>query len=243
MAIVLFTDYGINDPYVGQMKAMLHQHAPGETVIDLLHDVPAFNIRASAYLLAAMVRYFPEKTVFLTVVDPGVGGARDALVVEAGGRWYVGPDNGLLSVVGARTHKGDSWRIVWRPEQLSASFHGRDLFAPVAARLAAEGRLPRGWLEHKGTLDVEFGPDDLPEIIYIDHYGNACTGIRAGGIPREAMLAAGELRMPYARVFSEVPEGSAFWYENSQGLVEIAVNCGSAAQRFALKIGDAVAWM
>ena len=243
MAIALFTDFGSTDPYVGQLKAALYQHAPAVVVIDLHHDAPAFNIRASAHLLAAMVAYFPENTVFLTLIDPGVGGERDALVVQADGRWYVGPDNGLLSIVGARAQKGDAWRILWRPEHLSASFHGRDLFAPVAATLAAQNSLPREWFERKGTLDVEFGGDELPEIIYIDHYGNAFTGIRAGGIPHDSMLAAGGLQLPHARVFSEATEGAAVWYENSVGLVEIAVNCGSAAQHLGLKVGGPIAWV
>lgn len=242
MAIVLFTDFGSGDLYVGQVKAVLQRLAPGIPVIDLLHEAPAFNVRASAHLLAAMVGCFAEDSVFLTVVDPGVGGVRNALVVKADDRWYVGPDNGLLSVIGARAAKGDCWRIVWQPEQLSDSFHGRDLFAPVAATLAVQGSLPRDWFEHAGTLDVEFGGDDLPEIIYVDHYGNAHTGIRARGIPREALLAAGERRMKYARVYSEVTEGEAFWYENSQGLVEIAVNRGNAARSLNVKIGDRVAW-
>jgi S-adenosylmethionine hydrolase len=242
MAIVLFTDFGSGDLYVGQMKAVLQRLAPGMAVIDLLHDAPAFNARASAHLLAAMVGCFGEGSVFLTVVDPGVGGTRNAVVVQADNRWYVGPDNGLLSVIGARAAKGDCWRIVWRPEQLSASFHGRDLFAPVAATLAVQGGLPKGWFEHAGTLDIEFGGDDLPEIIYVDHYGNAHTGIRASGIPREMLLAVGEWRLPFARVFSEMAAGEVFWYENSQGLVEIAVSCGSAAQLLRLKIGDGLTW-
>jgi len=242
MAIVLFTDFGAGDLYVGQVKAVLQRLAPGVPVIDLLHEAPAFNVRASAHLLAAMVGWFAEDSVFLTVVDPGVGGVRKALVVKADDRWYVGPDNGLLSVIGARAVKGDCWRIVWQPEQLSDSFHGRDLFAPVAATLALQGSLPKGWFEHAGELDVEFGGDDLPEIIYVDHYGNAHTGIRARGIPREALLAIGERRLPFARVYSEVTEGEAFWYENSQGLVEIAVNCGHAAHSLNFNIGDRLSW-
>jgi len=242
MAIVLFTDFGSADLYVGQVKAVLQRLAPAMAVIDLLHDAPAFNVRASAHLLAATVGYFPEDSVFMAVVDPGVGGMRNALVMQADGRWYVGPDNGLLSVIGARAVKGDCWRILWRPEQLSASFHGRDLFAPVAATLAVQSGLPKAWFEHTGTLEVEFGGDDLPEIIYVDHYGNAHTGIRASGIPREALLAVGGQQLPFARVFPEAAEGAVFWYENSQGLVEIAVNRGSAAQLLQLKIGDGVAW-
>ena len=242
MAIVLYTDFGSGDLYVGQVKAVLQRLAPGMSVIDLLHDAPAFNVRANAHLLAALVGGFAEGSVFLAVVDPGVGAARNAVVVQADERWYVGPDNGLLSVVGARAVKGDCWRIVWQPEQLSTSFHGRDLFAPVAATLAVQGGLPKGWFDHAGTLDVEFGGDDLPEIIYVDHYGNAHTGIRASGIPRDALLTVGERRLSYARVFSEAAEAAAFWYENSQGLVEIAVNRGHAAQSLDLKIGDGVGW-
>lgn len=242
MAIVLFTDFGSGDIYVGQVKAVLQRLAPGIAVIDLLHDAPAFDVRASAHLLASMTEHFAEDSVFLAVVDPGVGGARDAVVVHADGRLYVGPDNGLLSVLAARAHKSDCRRILWRPQPLSASFHGRDLFAPVAAMLAAQGALGEGWLADSGGLTLEFGGDDLPEIIYIDHYGNAHTGVRARGVAREAALVVAARRLPHARVFSEVAEGEAFWYENSQGLVEIAVNCGSAARLLGLKIGDGLAW-
>ena len=242
MAIVLFTDFGATDIYVGQVKAVLQRLAPPISVIDLLHDAPAFNIRASAHLLASLIGQFAEDSVFLAVVDPGVGGARDALVMQADDRWYVAPDNGLLSVIAARAVKGHCARIVWRPEQLSASFHGRDLFAPVAATLAVQGGLPKDWFEHRDGLNVEFGGDDLPEIIYLDHYGNAHTGIRASGIPREASLVVGERSLRYVNVFSEAAEGTAFWFENSQGLVEIAVNRGSAAQSLGLNIGDGVGW-
>jgi S-adenosyl-L-methionine hydrolase (adenosine-forming) len=242
MAIVLFTDFGSADIYVGQMKSVLQRLAPPIPVIDLLHDAPAFNVRASAHLLATMVGLFAEDTVFLAVVDPGVGGARDAIVMQADERWYIGPDNGLLSVIAARAVKGHCARIVWQPEQLSNSFHGRDLFAPVAATLAVQGSLPKHWFEHSEGLKVEFGGDDLPEVIYLDHYGNAHTGIRASGIPRDSSLVMGERSLRFAQVFSETDKGAAFWYENSQGLVEIAVNCGSAAQSLGLKIGDRVGW-
>ncbi len=242
MAILLFTDFGSGDIYVGQVKAVLQGLAPGIAVIDLLHDAPAFNVRAGAHLLAALADRFAPGSVFLSVVDPGVGGARSAVVVHADDRSYVGPDNGLLSVVAARAHRSDCQRVVWQPPQLSASFHGRDLFAPVAAKLAAQGGLPEAWLARSGGLKVEFGDDDLAEIIYVDHYGNAHTGLRARGMARAASLVVGARRLPYARVFSEVAEGGAFWYENSQGLVEIAVNCGSAAHLLGLKIGDEVAW-
>jgi len=134
--IVLFTDFGLDGPYVGQMKAVLHRDAPGVPVIDLFADAPAFDAKRSAYLLAAYAEEFPAPTVFLAVVDPGVGGARRPLMVEADGRRYVGPDNGLFEIVWRRARRRRGGAITWRPERLSASFHGRDLFAPVAARLA-----------------------------------------------------------------------------------------------------------
>jgi len=241
MAIVLFTDFGSGDLYVGQVKAAIARHAPGAEIVDLLHDVPSFGVRAGAHLLDALKSYFAAGTVFLAVVDPGVGSARDALVLEADGRQYVGPDNGLLSVVGARSRERRWWRIVWRPGVISDSFQGRDLFAPVAALLAM-GSLASGQREEIAAPATDFGPGDLAEIIYLDHYGNASTGLRAAEAPPDAALLVRGHRLSRARVFAEVPPGVGFWYANSQGLVEIAVNLGSAAQSLGLSLGDAASW-
>jgi len=158
--IVLYTDFGIDDPYVGfddpyvgQMKAALLQHGRQDVpIVDLLHRVPDFDPRAGAHLLAALQTKFGPGSVFLAVVDPGVGGDRQAVVLEADGKFYVGPDNGLLAVVAARAQTSRSWRINWRPEELSVSFHGRDLFAPIAARIAA-GEWPAAALAECGSLD------------------------------------------------------------------------------------------
>lgn len=238
--IALFTDFGADDIYVAQVKAALLQHVPAGTAInDLLHSVPNFDAGAGAHLLAALQAWFPGGTVFLAVIDAGVGGARDAAVLEADGKWYVGPDNGLLSVIAARAAQVRTWRIAWHPDTLSASFHGRDLFAPVAASIAA-GHLPVGKLEKTEGLKVRFGANDLAQIIYIDHYGNALTGLRARNLPHTAVIAAGGRQLRCARVFSEVPQGSVFWYENSIGLVEIAANRSSAAGLLGLDVGDAV---
>ncbi|MGC2520791.1 MAG: SAM-dependent chlorinase/fluorinase [Burkholderiales bacterium] len=241
MAIVLFTDFGPRDLYVGQVKAALDREAPGVAVIDLLNDVPAFNIKAAAHLLASLVPGFPQGSVFLAVVDPGVGGARAPVALRADGYRFVGPDNGLLSVFAARAAHGEAFRIVGTPGRLSTSFHGRDLFAPVAARIAAD-TLPRDWLRPLPRLTVEFGAEDLAEIIYVDHFGNAMTGIRASSASRRASLVVNGHYLDCARVFSAAPQGEAFWYENSQGLVEIAVNQGSAAESLELKIGDRIGW-
>lgn len=174
------------------------------------------------------------------MVDPGVGNpARRAAIVKIDDRWFVGPDNGLFNVVAMRGHAVEWWDITWQPPRLSASFHGRDVFAPVAARLA-RGEVPPG--ERRApqeSVRCEW-PDDLAEIIYIDHFGNAMVGLRAPRVPAEARLRIGDQLLRSARTFSAVPPGSTFWYENSNGVVEIAVNQGRADQTFGLAIGDVV---
>ena len=238
--IFLFTDFGTADLYVGQVRAALQLQARDVPVIDLLHEAPAFNVRASAHLLAALAAQIPPGSVTLAVVDPGVGGVRDAVALVADGSWFVGPDNGLLSVLTARAKACTYWRITWRPAQLSESFHGRDLFAPITAAIA-RGEFPAGKAASIAQLDVEFGGIDLGEIIYIDHYGNGYTGLRAQGLPLDTRIVAGEHRLSHARVFSEVSTGEVFWYENSLGLVEIAGNACSAAAKIGLQVGQAVA--
>jgi S-adenosylmethionine hydrolase len=160
--IALFTDFGLHGPYTGQMKAVLYQTASGVPVIDLFADAPAGNPKASAYLLAAYAAWFPAGTVFLCVVDPGVGGERPPLIVEADGRWYVGPGNGLFELVQRRAGAQRRWDITWQPDRLSASFHGRDLFAPVAAVLARGDVTPaaRAGL----TIAARIGPMISPRL-------------------------------------------------------------------------------
>jgi S-adenosylmethionine hydrolase len=206
-------------------------------VVDALHDAPDFAIEPAAHLLAALADEFPPRTVFLAVVDPGVGTARGAMVMQADGRRFVGPDNGLLSVLWQRARARKCWRIAWRPERLTSSFHGRDLFAPVAAALAMK-RVPRGWLSAQRAPQVLVDARDLPQVIYIDHYGNAMTGLRVTG--KAQVLALGKRKLPYARTFGEAR--GPFWYENSMGLVEIAMPRGSAATGLRLRIGTAVKW-
>ena len=140
MAILLFTDFGPADIYVGQVKWVLAERAPEVPIVDLLHDAPPFNIAAGAHLLAALAIRMRAGDVMIAVVDPGVGGARAAVAVRAGERWFIAPDNGLISVAAARAEETEVFSIAWRPEFLSASFHGRDVFAPVAAMLACGDR-------------------------------------------------------------------------------------------------------
>src|SRR5262245_22881804 len=224
--IVLFTDFGLSGPYTGQVKAVLQREAPGVPVVDLFADAPTANPRAAAYLLAAYSAWFDAGTTFLCVVDPGVGSARAPALLEADGRFFVGPGNGLFEIVRRRARHARILEIAWRPEALSATFHGRDLFAPVAARLA-RGQPPLGVPRDAAWSRRPEWPDDLPEIVYIDHYGNAMTGLRASTLG-DADLAVEGRKLERARFFADRPPGSAFWYENSNGLAEIAVNQGRA---------------
>jgi S-adenosylmethionine hydrolase len=237
--IVLFTDFGLEGPYTGQMKAVLHREAPSVPIVDLFADAPVGNPKASAYLLAAYAEWFPAKTVFLCVVDPGVGGTRPAITLRADNRWYVGPGNGLFELVQRRADKARSWDIEWEPDRLSASFHGRDLFAPVAAMLA-RGELPPGRLRESDEDRRPDWPDDLCEIVYLDHFGNAMTGVRATTMPSDARLVVAGRVLERARTFSDLPVGTAFWYENSNGLVEIAANQDRADRELDLAIGTRV---
>ncbi len=235
--IVLFTDFGLAGPYIGQIKAVLAREAPQHPVIDLFSDAPAFDPKLSAYLLAAYVQDFPLDTVFLGVVDPGVGSSRAPVIVRADGRWYVGPDNGLFNVVAMRARHAQWWNINWTPKRLSASFHGRDIFAPVAARLATRQQ-PAGELRSE-KFQCDWQPD-LPRVVYVDVYGNCMTGMRANQLPPHAHAVIGEQRIARAHTFSDVHPGALLWYENSSGLAEIAANSTRACNLLGLALGDPV---
>lgn len=233
--IVLFTDYGVTGPYTGQLEIMLRARAPDTSVINLCADVPRQNPKAAAYLLAALRQSLPQPAVWLCVIDPGVGTGRDRpVMMSLDDCWFVGPDNGLFDIVGRRAQRRTCFDISWRPATLSNSFHGRDLYAPVAAELAA-GRRPAG--ELRDWQPRHQWPADLNEIIYVDAFGNAITGMRATSLNAESRLVINGEILCYASTFGDVPEGTAFWYENSNGLVEVAVNCGNAIEQLELEVG------
>jgi S-adenosylmethionine hydrolase len=236
--IVLCTDFGVGGPYVGQVRAVLARAAPQVPVIELFADLPPFRPDLAAYLLAAYGLWFEPGDVILAVVDPGVGSARAALAVEADGRWFVGPDNGSFELVLRRARRHQSFAIDWRPERLAPTFHGRDLFAPVAARLAQGEALPASRL----TAPRRFAawPDDLPAIVYLDPYGNAITGLRAASLAEGTVLEVAGQVIGRARVFADRPAGEPLWYENANGLAELAIAQGSAAAQLGLAPGTEV---
>ena len=234
--IALVTDFGAGI-YVGQMQARLSALLPGLPVIDLVHDLVPFRPDLAAQLLPALLRDMPDGTLYLCVVDPGVGGARGGLVVQADGRWLVGPDNGLIAPLLKRSRQVRCWRIDWSPEGVPATFHGRDWFLPMGARVC------RGDLSDLGPLAPEQiqgweGPRGLAAVVYVDGFGNLMTGLAAADCPADGLIQVDGQAIGRARTFGDLPAGAAFWYENSLGLVEIAVNQGRADVLLGLGPGD-----
>lgn len=237
--IVLATDYGTSGAYVGQLKSAIYTVAPAAKVIDLTHELPEFNPRASAYLLAGFLEYVPPESVIVGVVDPGVGSARLPVVLEGDGYTFAGPDNGLFSIVSRKLSEARWFEILLSGEPASNTFHGRDIFAPVAAQIAS-GSTPRLAPVPAGERTGIQWPDDLREIVLVDHFGNGVTGIRYRPCDQDRMLKVHGEEVRYAQAFHCVGPGEGFWYGNSNGLVEVAVREGSAAARFNLGVGDPV---
>ena len=238
--IVFFTDFGPAGPYTGQVESVLSQLAPQVPIINLLSNAPSADPRLSSYLLSALRLSFPENSIFLGVVDPGVGGDRRGVVLEADGQYFVGPDNGLFNTVAKHAAK-TRWRLIdWHPENCSMSFHGRDVFGPIAAYLAT-GKADT-YLTPTNEPNLQDWPDDLAAVIYFDVYGNAMTGLRYRPEMQGGTLNVNGYMVRQADTFSAVRVGDAFWYRNSSGLVEIAVNQGSAQRKLNLQLADEVAW-
>ena len=237
LMLAIFTDFGVQGPYLGQMRAVLLAQAPTLPVVDIFPDLPPFNVQAAAYLIPAYSQYLPDNSVCVCVVDPGVGTNRRALVVRADSRWYVGPDNGLFSILIGRADHVQVFEITWRPQRLSNSFHGRDLFAPVAAAIARGEQLPTEEIEVT-LLPMPAWPEDLMQVVYLDSYGNAITGLRSRGVLQDAVLDVAGVSCEFRSTFAEAEAGTPFWYENSNGLVEIALSNGHAAEALGLSIGS-----
>lgn len=235
--IVLFTDFGLEGPYTGQVQAVLQQQAPGVPVINLFSDLAPFEIQGAACLLPAYAAVFPPASVFLCVVDPGVGSARPGVVVKADGRWYVGPNEGLFAMLARQSGQVECWQLA-EPDGASASFHGRDVFAPVAAQLKLGGNVP-GVSAPVSCLEQVDWPDDPARVVYIDRFGNAITGVRSSAIKENVALEVNGKPVKRARTFSDVSPGEAFWYANANGLVEFAVNRGRADAVLGLQTGAA----
>ena len=223
--IIICTDYG-SSIYTGQVIAKITSIAPQTPVVNAIDDLPVFNAKASAYLLNALVRNLPEFCIIVAVVDPSVGGERAPICFEHGSRWFIGPDNGLFSRI-VRNTESVIFRIdLDRSADHSTTFHGRDLFGPAAAALSLDvNSLSK--TEFKNSTTVKFAQQwsyHLNEIIYIDSFGNGMSGISAGSLRGESVLRVNGVDFKHAEKFCDVAPGDGFWYENSLGLVEVALN-------------------
>lgn len=241
--ITLLTDFGTSDSYVAEVKGVLLSRAPTATVVDVSHDVPAGDVRVGQYLLSRVWPRFPAGTVHLAVIDPGVGTARRALAAQAGGHCFVAPDNGLLSVL-----PGDV-RFVSLPvlRDASPTFHGRDVFAPAAARLAAGARLDElgtpvtDVVRVAGSTPRVLESAVLGEIVYIDRFGNLISDLPKDLVRIGAAITVGETAIgPVRRTFGDVAIGTLVAYVGSGGTVEIGVRDGSAARVLGVGVGAVV---
>lgn len=234
--IALLTDFG-EGPYVGQMRLLLSSIAAGVATESLVSDLPAFRPDLAAFLLPGLMRRMPPSTLYLCVVDPGVGGERGVLAAAVDDDWLIGPDNGLLMPTIRSRPEARVFRVLWRPTDLSHSFHGRDLFAPLAA-LMVGGDLPACTPAAIETLVGADWPRALAKVCYVDGYGNLISGLTADDLSTDTLLRVGDRDIRFARTFCEVPVGTAFWYRNAFGLLEIAVNQGRADRALNLAVGD-----
>ncbi len=252
--ITLTTDFGAADPFVGVMKGVIAGRAPTALVIDLTHGIPPQDVLAGALVLRHSVAYFPRGTIHLAVVDPGVGSERRALCVETTGALLVGPDNGLLSLAAP---PGEIRRIVHLTEERfflsprSATFHGRDVFAPVAAALAAGTPVEKLGSEARDMQRLDLPPVVREphalrgQVIYVDHFGNLATNVSAadlGGLAiHAASIGVGSVRLRgVAPSYAAVKRGEPVAVVNSWGLLEIAVREGSARDRLGAGVGTPV---
>ncbi|MGZ4941083.1 MAG: SAM hydrolase/SAM-dependent halogenase family protein [Halobacteriota archaeon] len=242
--ITLTTDFGSFYPAI--MKATILAIAPHAPVIDITHDITPHAVREGAFILREAVKYFPRGTVHIAVVDPTVGSARRGLVIEAGGHYLVGPDNGLI--IPAARALGDFEVMSIQMAAASHTFHGRDIFAPTGAHISS-GRLEP--VQHSSTfvnLDLSDAQHRngtlLGAIVYIDRFGNCITNIPSSLMPQlsegNSFLLNREVAVRFVTTYDEVAEGQPLLVVGSFELVEVAMNKGDAARALKLNAGDSI---
>lgn len=257
--IALLTDFGLGDPYVGQMKGVLAGLAPEAVVVDVSHQVRPFDVMQGAFYLAASWRFFPEGSVLVGVVDPGVGTERRLVIGKREGRFFLGPDNGLLALVFG-PESGDvtgarAWELATPPASgaRSNTFHGRDILAPAAARLALGAdphRLGRPFdpkaLHRPAWAEPEQrGREIAAHVLHVDRFGNCLLNLPEGlwpegGLERVELLAPLLQPLVPVRTYAEISAGGVGVLVGSQGYWELAVNQGSAAAVLGLAPGKRV---
>jgi S-adenosylmethionine hydrolase len=244
--VTLTTDFGLTDTYIAEMKAVLLSHCRDVQVIDVTHSISPRDILAGSFAVERILRVCPDGTIHLAVVDPGVGTDRPILMVQIAGQLVICPDNGLITWAWKRLGECKAHDLAWRPPRLTATFHGRDVMAFVAGRIAA----------HSATVEEFSGDPRIPallpvapaisgrgEIIHVDYFGNAVTNMPAESIPPTARVRVAGKRVALVRTYGDVAPGKPLALIGSSGLLEIAVRNGSAARKLKLRAGMKVAVM
>ena len=250
--ITLTTDFGLKGPYVGEMKVAMLRVNPNANLVDVTHAVTRHSITEGSFVMEQVVKYSPEGTVHVGVIDPGVGTGRRAVIIE-GDQWLVVPDNGLATLPLKHINPKRAWEIDfkrikkftgWR---ISSTFHGRDVFGPAGA-LLDKGVHPEEFaeeipLDSLVKLDVEprrEGDLWVLKVIYVDDFGNVILNLENYGRPKAVELPDFGLRIPYLDAYGHVKPGELLALPGSHDYLEIAVNQGSASERLDLGVGDVV---
>jgi S-adenosyl-L-methionine hydrolase (adenosine-forming) len=254
--ITLTTDFGASDHYVGAMKGVLIARCPRARIVDVTHDIAPFSVLAGAYAIAQAAPFFPARTVHVVVVDPGVGTSRRALLVDTGRQLFLAPDNGVLSFILRQNPDARVWELTNRRlwlDNVSSTFHGRDIFAPVAAALASGKAKPKdtGWRCGDPVILDSLDPVETRRglwrgiVLSVDRFGNVVTNLATksfgAAIDRGFHLEIGRHRvLAFHQTFSDAPGAQLFSYPGSSGYLEIGVNQRSAAARLGVRPGAAI---
>jgi len=249
--ITFLSDFGLTDGYVGSVKGAIFSSFPDARVIDITHEIKPFQIEEAAYTLMSYYSYYPKDTVHLTVVDPGVGGKRAPLIIKTANYYFVGPDNGLFSYIFQKeAYTAFEINTTMFDSKISATFHGRDIFAPVAAKLARGVKpellahpfpaKPVDFAKHISDKQQEFEA----KIISIDRFGNIITDFSlfeydAQSAKRvKSIVVSNQILKTIKRTYSDVKNGELLALWGSAGFLEISVNKGNAAEHLNCKLGD-----
>jgi S-adenosylmethionine hydrolase len=254
--ITLTTDFGLNDPYVAEMKAVILGICPNTVIVDITHEVEKFNIRMGAYVLTSAVPFFPEDSIHVAVVDPGVGTRRRPILIQTRQSFFVGPDNGLLVLAAEKQgimciHQLANPRFML--PKISHTFHGRDIFAPAAAHLMNGVKPEEFGPEIRKAVQPEFAKVTqrngmlVGEVLHVDGFGNIITNINEKEVTQSHVkdavgveLPSYKLKLKFCKAYGETKPREPLALIGSHGFLEISINQGNAAKRFKTKAGDRV---
>lgn len=255
--ITLTTDFGSSDPYVAEMKGVILGIRPETKIVDITHQVEKFDIKKAGYILATASSYFPEKTIHVVVVDPGVGTERRVILVQTENSYLIGPDNGVLSLAAKNQGVKHIYSIEnskFMRSEVSHTFHGRDIFAPAAAYLAKGTPPSKLGVRLSRMRTPNFAKTTkrknvlIGEVIYVDSFGNIVTNLnkkdlKEMGIKKKVNLKINnnELQLKIGKAYAEVEIGQPLGIIGSHKFLEVSLNQGNASKRFQTKVGDTVA--